>query len=110
MRQGSGACLTPASQRLPKLDNVILENPSTDGPFHEGDRRDGQQRTTASEGGSSARRGRPLDRAVARRKRALPSITARAQIRRDGECVVCDKEISLRSVSRIGGAGFLNTP
>jgi CO/xanthine dehydrogenase Mo-binding subunit len=104
-----GAYLAPAMDNLPEFDNVILENPSVDGPF--GAKAIGEMANNAQPAAIAA----AIHNAVgvwvteypATPERVLRAIQANAQPRREGKRVIFDEEISLATVSSNGGAGFL---
>jgi CO/xanthine dehydrogenase Mo-binding subunit len=104
-----GSYLAPTMEDLPELDNVILENPSADGPF--GAKAIGEMANNAQPPAIAA----AIHDAVgvwvteypATPERVLRAIRAKAEPRRDGKRVVFDEELSVRSVSSTGGAGFL---
>jgi CO/xanthine dehydrogenase Mo-binding subunit len=105
-----GAYLVPAMQDLPELDNVILENPSADGPF--GAKAIGEMANNAQPAAIAA----AIHDAVgiwvteypATPERVLRAIQAKAEPRLDGKRVMFDEDISVRAVSSNGGAGFLD--
>jgi CO/xanthine dehydrogenase Mo-binding subunit len=105
-----GAYLVPAMEDLPELDNVILENPSVDGPF--GAKAIGEMANNAQPAAIAA----AIHDAVgvwvteypATPERVLRAIQAKAQPRREGKRVIFDEHISVRTVSSNGGAGFLD--
>jgi CO/xanthine dehydrogenase Mo-binding subunit len=104
-----GAYLAPAMDNLPEFDNVILENPSVDGPF--GAKAIGEMANNAQPAAIAA----AIHDAVgvwvteypATPERVLRAIQANAQPRREGKRLIFDEEISLATVSSNGGAGFL---
>jgi CO/xanthine dehydrogenase Mo-binding subunit len=104
-----GAYLAPAMENLPEFDNVILENPSADGPF--GAKAIGEMANNAQPAAITA----AIHDAVgvwvteypATPERVLRAIQANAQPRREGKRVIFDDDISLATVSSNGGAGFL---
>jgi CO/xanthine dehydrogenase Mo-binding subunit len=104
-----GAYLAPAMDNLPEFDNVILENPSVDGPF--GAKAIGEMANNAQPAAIAA----AIHDAVgvwvteypATPERVLRAIQANAQPRREGKRVIFDEDISLATVSSNGGAGFL---
>jgi CO/xanthine dehydrogenase Mo-binding subunit len=106
-----GAYLAPAMDKLPEFDNVILENPSVDGPF--GAKAIGEMANNAQPAAIAA----AIHDAVgvwvteypATPERVLRAIQADAQPRREGKRVIFDEEISLAAVSSNGGQGFLET-
>jgi hypothetical protein len=95
---------------LPELDNVILENPSIDGPF--GAKAIGEMANNAQ----PAAIANAIHDAVgvwiteypATPERVLRAIQEKRQPRRDGKRVIFDEELSVRAVSSDGGAGFLD--
>ncbi|MBV8221404.1 MAG: molybdopterin-dependent oxidoreductase [Solirubrobacterales bacterium] len=104
-----GAYLAPAMDNLPEFDNVIMENPSVDGPF--GAKAIGEMANNAQPAAIAA----AIHDAVgvwvteypATPERVLRAIQAKGQPRREGKRVIFDEEISLSGVSSNGGAGFL---
>src|SRR5436305_8242865 len=105
-----GAYLVPAMEDLPELDNVILENPSVDGPF--GAKAIGEMANNAQPAAIAAAIhdavGAWVTEYPATPERVLKAIQAKAQPRRDGKRVIYDEELSVRTVSSNGGAGFLD--
>jgi CO/xanthine dehydrogenase Mo-binding subunit len=107
-----GAYLAPAMEQLPELDNVILENPSVDGPF--GAKAIGEMANNAQPPAIAA----AIHDAVgvwiaeypATPERVLRAIKAKAEPRREGKRVIYDEDISLRAVSSNSGAGFYEVP
>src|SRR5438477_5812893 len=106
-----GAYLGPAMSDLPELDNVIIENPSADGPF--GAKAIGEMANNAQPAAIAAAIhdavGAWITEYPATPERVLRAIQARAEPRREGKRVIFDEEISLGAVSSNGGAGFLET-
>ena len=104
-----GAYLAPALEDLPELDNVILENPSADGPF--GAKAIGEMANNAQPAAIAAAIhdavGAWVTEYPATPERVLRAIQAKAGPRREGKRVIFDEEISLSAVSSNGGAGFL---
>jgi CO/xanthine dehydrogenase Mo-binding subunit len=104
-----GAYLAPAMSGLPELDNVILENPSVDGPF--GAKAIGEMANNAQPPAIAAAIhdavGVWVTQYPATPERVLRALQARAEPRRKDKRVVFDEELSLRAVSSNGGAGFL---
>jgi CO/xanthine dehydrogenase Mo-binding subunit len=104
-----GTYLAPALEDLPELDNVILENPSVDGPF--GAKAIGEMANNAQPAAIAA----AIHDAVgvwvteypATPERVLRAIQAKAPPRREGKRVIFDEEISVSAVSSDGGVGFL---
>jgi len=105
-----GSYLVPAMEDLPELDNVILENPSSDGPF--GAKAIGEMANNAQPAAIAAAIhdavGVWITEYPATPERVLRAMRARAEPRRDGKRVIFDEELSVRSVSSTGGAGFLD--
>jgi CO/xanthine dehydrogenase Mo-binding subunit len=105
-----GAYLVPAMEDLPELDNVILENPSVDGPF--GAKAIGEMANNAQPPAIAAAIhdavGAWVTEYPATPERVLKAIQAKAQPRRDGKRVIFDEELSVRTVSSNGGTGFLD--
>src|SRR5207302_4385316 len=105
-----GSYLVPALTDLPELDNVILENPSADGPF--GAKAIGEMANNAQ----PAAIGAAIHDAVgvwvteypATPERVLRAIQEKKERRRDGKHVVFDEDDSMRTVSSNGPGGFLD--
>jgi CO/xanthine dehydrogenase Mo-binding subunit len=105
-----GAYLAPAMEDLPELDNVILENPSVDGPF--GAKAIGEMANNAQPPAIAS----AIHDAVgvwvteypATPERVLRAIQAKKEPKRDGKRVIFDEDLSMRAVSSNGGAGFLD--
>jgi CO/xanthine dehydrogenase Mo-binding subunit len=105
-----GAYLAPAMEDLPEIDNVILENPSADGPF--GAKAIGEMANNAQPPAIAS----AIHDAVgvwvteypATPERVLRAIQEKKEPRRDGKRVVFDEDLSMRTVSSNGGAGFLD--
>jgi CO/xanthine dehydrogenase Mo-binding subunit len=107
-----GSYLAPGVEQLPELDNVILENPSADGPF--GAKAIGEMANNAQPPAIVAAIhdavGVWVTEMPASPERVLRALRAKASPRRDGKHVIFDEEISVRAVTSDGGAAFLNTP
>src|ERR1700690_42382 len=102
-----GAYLAPALRDLPELDNVILENPSVDGPFG------------AKAIGEMANNAQPpaivnaifdavgvwITEMPATPDRVLAALEEKRQPRRDGKPVIFDEHLSVRAFSTNGGSG-----
>ena len=105
-----GAYLVPAMEDLPELDNVILENPSADGPF--GAKAIGEMANNAQPAAIAAAIhdavGVWVSEYPASPERVLRALQTRAEPRREGKRVIFDDDISVRAVSSNGGAGFLD--
>jgi CO/xanthine dehydrogenase Mo-binding subunit len=103
-----GAYLAPSMQDLPELDNVILENPSADGPF--GAKAIGEMANNAQPPAITA----AIHDAVGvwvteypvTPERVLKALRSDREPERDGKRVVYDSELSLAAVSSNGGSGF----
>jgi CO/xanthine dehydrogenase Mo-binding subunit len=106
-----GAYLAPAIEDLPELDNVILENPSVDGPF--GAKAIGEMANNAQPPAIAAAIhdavGVWVTEMPATPERVLRALEARAEPRREGKRIVFDEAISVRAVSASGGGGFFAT-
>jgi CO/xanthine dehydrogenase Mo-binding subunit len=105
-----GAYLGPAMEDLPELDNVILENPSEDGPF--GAKAIGEMANNAQPPAIANAIfdavGAWVTEMPATPERVLAAIETKREPRRDGKRVVFDEDLSVKTVSANGGAGFLN--
>ena len=105
-----GAYLVPAMEDLPELDNVILENPSVDGPF--GAKAIGEMANNAQPAAIAAAIhdavGVWITQYPATPERVLRALQERKEPRREGKRVIFDEDISVRTVSSNGGAGFLD--
>src|SRR5207302_9918739 len=96
-----GAYLVPAMEDLPELDNVILENPSVDGPF--GAKAIGEMANNAQPAAIAT----AIHDAVgvwvteypASPERVLAALRERREPRRDGKRVIFDEELSVGAVS-----------
>ena len=100
-----GAYLAPSLEDLPELDNVILENPSEDGPF--GAKAIGEMANNAQPAAILSAIhdavGVWITECPATPERVLRALDARAEPRREGKRVIFDDEISIRSVSSNAG-------
>jgi CO/xanthine dehydrogenase Mo-binding subunit len=105
-----GAYLGPAMEDLPELDNVILENPSVDGPF--GAKAIGEMANNAQPPAIANAIfdavGVWVTEMPATPERVLAAIEAKREPRRDGKRFVYDEHLSVKTVSSNGGAGFLS--
>jgi CO/xanthine dehydrogenase Mo-binding subunit len=103
-----GAYLAPAMADLPELDNVILEQPSADGPF--GAKAIGEMANNAQPPAICAAIhdavGVWVTEAPATPERVLAALDVRAAPRREGKRVIFDEAISVAGSSSTGGAGF----
>ena len=106
-----GAYVAPALADLPDLDNVILENPSTDGPF--GAKGIGEMANNAQPPAIASAIydavGVWVTEMPATPERVLRALDAKREPRRDGKRVIFDEELSVRTVSSTGGKGFFET-
>jgi CO/xanthine dehydrogenase Mo-binding subunit len=103
-----GAYLGPALQDLPELDNVILENPSEDGPFGAkaiGEMANNAQPPAIANAIHDAV-GVWITEMPATPERVLAAIQEQREPRRDGKRVIFDEHISVRALSSNDGAGF----
>src|SRR4029077_10728339 len=103
-----GAYLAPALEDLPELENVILENPSVDGPF--GAKASGEMANNAQPPAIAAAIhdavGAWVTEMPATPERVLRAILARREPRREGKSVIYDEEISVATLSADGGQAF----
>jgi CO/xanthine dehydrogenase Mo-binding subunit len=104
-----GSYLGPAFADLPDLDNVILENPSADGPF--GAKAIGEMANNAQPPALAAAIhdavGVWITEMPATPDRVLAALAAKTEPRREGKRVIFDEGLSVRTVSADGGKGFL---
>src|SRR6185437_15127327 len=109
-RRGSqfGTYCAPALEDLPQLDNVIIENPSEDGPF--GAKAIGEMANNAQPPAIAAAIhdavGVWVTQMPATPERVLRALEERREPRHEGKRVIFDEELSLRAVAADGGAGF----
>jgi CO/xanthine dehydrogenase Mo-binding subunit len=105
-----GAYLGPALNDLPELDNVIIENPSADGPF--GAKAIGEMANNAQPPAIANAIydavGVWITEMPATPDRVLAALEEKREPRRDGKRVIFDEHISVRTVSSNGGSGFLD--
>ena len=106
-----GAYLGPALQDLPELDNVILENPSADGPF--GAKAIGEMANNAQPPAIANAIfdavGVWVTEMPATPDRVLAALAEKREARRDGKRVIFDEHLSVRTVSSNRGSGFLTS-
>jgi CO/xanthine dehydrogenase Mo-binding subunit len=106
-----GAYLAPSPEDLPDLDNVILENPSADGPF--GAKAIGEMANNAQPPAIASAIhdavGVWVTEMPATPERLLRALEAKEEPRREGKRVIFDDALSIRTVSSNGGKGFLET-
>jgi CO/xanthine dehydrogenase Mo-binding subunit len=100
-----GAYLAPSLEDLPQLDNVIIENPSSDGPF--GAKAIGEMANNAQPPAILSAIhdavGVWVTECPATPERVLRALEARAEPRREGKRVIFDEPISIRGVSSSAG-------
>jgi hypothetical protein len=103
-----GAYLGPALTDLPELDNVIIENPSEDGPF--GAKAIGEMANNAQPPAIANAIydavGVWITEMPATPDRVLAAIAAKSEPRRDGKWIVYDEDIALAAISSNGGEGY----
>src|SRR3954454_10448993 len=103
-----GAYLAPALRDMPELDNVIIENPSADGPF--GAKAIGEMANNAQPPAIANAIfdavGVWLTEMRATPDRVLAALAEKREPRRDGKRVIFDEEISVKAVSADGGAAY----
>jgi CO/xanthine dehydrogenase Mo-binding subunit len=107
-----GAYLAPAMEDLPELDNVILENPSADGPF--GAKAIGEMANNAQPAAICSAIhnavGVWITECPATPERVLRALDEQREPRREGKRVIFDEDLSVRGVSasagRANGQGF----
>jgi CO/xanthine dehydrogenase Mo-binding subunit len=105
-----GSYLFPSLEDLPEFDNVILENPSVDGPF--GAKAIGEMANNAQPPAIAAAIhdavGVWVTEMPATPERVLRALEERAQRepRREGKRVIYDEEISVSTVSANGGEAY----
>jgi CO/xanthine dehydrogenase Mo-binding subunit len=103
-----GSYLAPSLPDLPEMDNVIIENPSADGPF--GAKAIGEMANNAQPPAIAAAIhdavGVWVTEMPANPERVLRALEAQAEPRREGKRVIYDEEISVAAVSANGGEGF----
>jgi CO/xanthine dehydrogenase Mo-binding subunit len=103
-----GSYLAPSLEDLPELENVILENPSVDGPF--GAKAIGEMANNAQPPAIAAAIhdavGVWVTEMPATPERVLRALDAKREPRREGKRVIYDEEISVAGVSADGGQAF----
>jgi CO/xanthine dehydrogenase Mo-binding subunit len=108
-----GAYLAPMMEDLPEVENVILENPSVDGPF--GAKAIGEMANNAQPAAICSAIhdavGVWVTECPATPERVLRALEERKEPRREGKRVSFDEELSVAAVSSAGAeSGYLNTP
>jgi len=105
-----GSYLHPSMEDLPEVDNVILENPSADGPF--GAKAIGEMANNAQPPAICAAIhdavGVWVTECPATPERVLKALEERKEPHRDGKRVIFDEDLSVATVSGNGGRGYLN--
>ena len=105
-----GSYLGPALRDLPELDNVILENPSVDGPF--GAKAIGEMANNAQPPAIANAIfdavGVWITEMPATPDRVLAALEAQRSPRRDGKRVIYDEHLSVKTVSSNAGSGYLD--
>jgi CO/xanthine dehydrogenase Mo-binding subunit len=103
-----GSYLAPSLEDLPEFENVILENPSIDGPF--GAKAIGEMANNAQPPAIAAAIhdavGVWVTQMPATPERVLRALEAKREPRREGKRVIFDEELSVASVSADGGRTF----
>jgi CO/xanthine dehydrogenase Mo-binding subunit len=105
-----GAYLGPSMHDLPEIDNVIIENPSEDGPFGAkaiGEMANNAQPPAIADAIHNAV-GVWVTEMPATPERVLAAIKAKREPQRDGKRVSFDQHLSVKAVSSNGGSGFLD--
>jgi CO/xanthine dehydrogenase Mo-binding subunit len=106
-----GSYLMPALEDLPELDNVIIENPSVDGPF--GAKAIGEMANNAQPPAIAAAIhdavGAWVTEMPATPERVLKALDRGPEPRREGKRVIFDEEISVAGVSSGGAERFWST-
>jgi CO/xanthine dehydrogenase Mo-binding subunit len=103
-----GAYLAPALQDLPELDNVILENPSADGPFGAkaiGEMANNAQPPAIANAIHDAI-GVWITEMPATPERVLAAIEEQREPRREGKRVVFDEHLSVKTFSSDEGTAY----
>ena len=100
-----GAYLAPSMEDLPELDNVILENPSADGPF--GAKAIGEMANNAQPAAICSAIydavGVWVTETPATPERVLRALEEKREPRREGKRVIFDEPLSVRAVSSVAG-------
>ncbi len=104
-----GAYLAPSMEELPEMENVILENPSAEGPF--GAKAIGEMANNAQPPAICAAIhdavGVWITECPASPERVLRALESKSEPRRVGKRVIYDEELSVAKLSSTGGEGFL---
>ena len=103
-----GTYLAPSLEDLPEFENVILEHPSSDGPF--GAKAIGEMANNAQPPAIAAAIhdavGVWVTEMPATPERVLRALEAKREPRREGKRVIYDEEISVAAVSADGGRAY----
>jgi CO/xanthine dehydrogenase Mo-binding subunit len=103
-----GSYLAPAMEDFPEIENVILENPSVDGPF--GAKAIGEMANNAQPPAIAAAIhdavGVWVTEMPATPERVLRALDAKREPRREGKRVIFDEEISVATLSADGGQAY----
>jgi CO/xanthine dehydrogenase Mo-binding subunit len=103
-----GSYLAPALDDLPEIDNVILENPSVDGPF--GAKAIGEMANNAQPPAIAAAIhdavGVWVTQMPATPERVLRALDDKREPRREGKRVIFDEEISVGALSEASAKAF----
>jgi CO/xanthine dehydrogenase Mo-binding subunit len=107
-----GAYLAPSMEDLPSIENVILENPSVDGPF--GAKAIGEMANNAQPAAICSAIydavGAWVTECPATPERVLRALEGRKEPRRDGKRVIFDEDSSVAAVSALGAkSDYLTT-
>ena len=102
-----GAYLTPGMEQMPRIDTIIIENPSSDGPY--GAKGIGEMANNAQPPAIAAAVfdavGVWVTELPITPEKVLRALQAKAEPRREGKLVVFDEELSVNAVSD-GGIRF----
>jgi CO/xanthine dehydrogenase Mo-binding subunit len=103
-----GSYLAPSLEDFPEIENVILENPSVDGPF--GAKAIGEMANNAQPPAIAAAIhdavGIWVTKMPATPERVLRALEDKPEPRREGKRVIYDEEISVGAVSADGGQAY----
>ena len=102
-----GAYLAPGMEEMPKIDTIIIENPSSDGPY--GAKGIGEMANNAQPPAIAAAVydavGVWVTELPITPEKVLRALEAKAEPRREGKLVIFDEELSVNAVSS-GGIRF----
>jgi CO/xanthine dehydrogenase Mo-binding subunit len=103
-----GAYLVPSMRELPEMHDIVLENPSAEGPF--GAKAIGEMASNAQPpaiiNAIHDAVGVWITELPAKPERVLRALRARRTAVRRGKRVIFDEELSVRAVSATGGEGW----